>query len=78
MEAAIRLSSPVSPGGSIKGGAHMVSGSYDPQWLLVSHISSLQSGPLHRSAHNITAGFHQSVQARERERVRKKEARIFL
>lgn len=43
-------------------------------------LSSLPCGPLHRAAHNMVAGFHQSKQTGQRERIRQRmvEDRVFL
>lgn len=54
----------------------MVSGRWSegPRWLLGSGNQLLAKWA---SAHDVTAGFHPRVQPRERERVRKMEARVF-
>lgn len=47
-----------------------------PHWLLSWGLNSLPCDPLHRRAHSMTAGFPDSKQAREREKVPKVEATV--
>lgn len=48
------------------------------RWLSAGDIGFLSHGPLHRTAHNMAAGFPQSQQVREHKKVPEMEATVFL